>query len=227
MSGAVAGDDAAPPSADPGRPGSRRAAAAIAAAALALYLATGQNLLHGFDVFVYLQQVGAGDLEYWLHALYLPTAWAWSELLGGVGVEQYEALRAMSAVAAAIGVFASHRAATALGWSAERAALTAIGCATLPAVVHAATVVEIDAITFGAFATAWVPFARLLRGDRFVAAAAVGLVTGVASGFHAAGHLGAAALCGLQVTWGWPRRRLRSTLPRAAVLAAAHLATSA
>jgi hypothetical protein len=203
-----------------------RTGLAIATAALVLYLATGQRLFHGFDAYHYLRFVATDQLRYWLHALYLPTAWAWSQALAWFGIELYEALRALSAVAAAVGVFACHRAALRLGLPAERAAMAAVAAATLPAVLHAATVVEIDAITFCGLALAWVPFAALVRDLRWRRAVAVGCCTGITAGFHAAAHLGVTGLCALLIAWrrtGAPHQRAG----RAAAIVATHLLVAA
>ncbi len=204
--------------------GSRRFGLAIATACLCVWLALGQNLFHGFDAYHYMRCVAAGELHYSLHALYLPTAWLWTQMLGLVGVAQYEAMRALSTVAAAVGVYGCHRAAIRLGLDGERAALAAIGCASVPAVLHSATVLEIDAIEFGCFGIAWIPFAALLRNNLWRTAALTGVCTALTAGFHGAGNLFAASLCGLQLAWGWPGRRLATSAPRALVLAAVHLA---
>ncbi len=203
--------------------GSRRCGLLIAVAFLCAYLALGQNLMHGYDAYHYMRCVAEGELHYSLHALYLPTAWSWTQLLGAIGVAQYEAMRSLSAIAAAAGVYGCHRAAIRLGLDGERAAMAAIGCASVPAVLYSATVVEIDAVEFGCFGIAWIPFATLLRHNRWSAAVVTGLCTAVAAGFHGAGNLFAASLCGLQLAWGWPGRRLAETAPRALVLAAVHL----
>ncbi len=207
------------------RPASRWDGLAIAALALGLWLALGQNLIHGFDAYVYLRRVAAGDLHHELHALYLPTAWAWSRGLGWLGVPQYEAMRSLSAVAAAIGVFACHRAAVRLGFARERAAMLACGAASVPALCHAATVVEIDAVAFGCQAVAWMPFAALLRRGAWSSAVATGVATGVAASYHASGHLFAASLGGLLLLWHWPARRGR-TVVAAGVIAVVHAAVS-
>jgi hypothetical protein len=205
-----------------GKPATARTALAIAAVALCAYLATGQNLFHGFDDFHYLRSVVVGDSSYTLHALYLPTASMWSRFLAWFGIDAYEAMRALSSFAAAVGVFASHRAAARCGFDREGAALVAIGCASLPAVVHAATVIEIDALTFCGFCCAAVPFATLLRHDAWRAAAAIGFCTGCTSAFHAAGHVGLLALFGLYVCAGWPRRSFATGLSRGFVMITAH-----
>ena len=198
---------------------------ALAVVAACVWLALGQNLIHGFDAYVYMRRVAAGDLHHELHALYLPTAYGWSKALAVLGVPQYEAMRSLSAVAAAIGVFASHRAAVRLGLDRERAAMVACGAAALPALWHAATVVEIDAVAFGCQAFAWVFFAALVRDGAWRSAAATGAATGLAAGFHGSGHLFAAALCGLLSLWHWPVR-WGFVLGRGALLAHVHVATA-
>jgi hypothetical protein len=210
----------------------RRPPAALltAATALLLYLALGQRAFHGNDAYHYLHALDAGNLRNAQIPLYPPLGWLWSRALAICGVPLYEALRSLSAVAAALGVLAAHRAALTLLGDRRRALLVAAGCALTPAVLDTATVVEVDAVLFACACAAWLPFARLLRGGGFGggfgAAGATGLVTAVAAGFHGAGHLLAAVLCGLQLAWGWPQRSLRATLPRMLVLAAVHAAAS-
>jgi hypothetical protein len=207
------------------RPGFRRDGALIALLAGTAWLLLGQNLIHGFDAYVYLRRVAAGDLHHELHALYLPTAWAWSKALAVLDVPQYEAMRALSAFAGAIGVFACHRAAVRLHLPRERAAMVACAAASLPALWHSATVVEIDAIAFATHAVAWMPFAMLVRDGVWRAAVATGVATGVAAAFHGSGNLFAASLCGLLLLWQWPVR-WRLVLGGGALLVLAHVVTA-
>lgn len=193
-----------------------------AAGLLLLYLALGQNAMHGLDAYHYLRFVQEGHLRNDLNLFYQPVAWAWVQLFGRFGLPTYEAMRALSAVGAALGVFAAWRAGLAFGLDRPRALLLAIGCGVVPAVLQAATVVEIDALLFACSALAWIPFARLLRTDRWPLAIATGAGTALAAGFHAAGHLLALVLCGLQVAWQWPERPLHRTAPRALLLASVH-----
>ena len=202
----------------------RRPPAALlaAAAALLLYLALGQRAFHGADAYHYLRALQAGNLRNAQIPFYPPLAWAWAKLLCCAGVPLYEAVRSLSAVAAALGVLAAHRAALTLTGDRARALLVAAGCALTPAVLDTATVVEVDAVLFACACLAWLPFARLLRGGGAGAACATGALTAVAGGFHGCGHLLALSLCGLQLVWGWPGRRLRATVPGLLALAATH-----
>ena len=196
-------------------------AAFVAAGLLVLYVALGQNAFHGLDAYHYLAFVDRGELHNAQSVLYQPVAWGFSRLGASFGLPVYESMRLLSAIAATLGVVAVCRAARILGL-ADRAWLVALGCGLTPAVVHAATVLEVDAVLFGCACFAWLPFARLLRDNTVRAAIATGIATAVAAGFHAAGHLLAATLCCLQSAWGWPARRLRRTVPCAVLLALTH-----
>lgn len=199
-------------------------AAAIAAAALLVYLALGQNLIHGFDAFYYLRDVDKGELHHPRFAFYLPVAYAFAKVLSVVGVRDYEALRALSSLAAALGVFCVQLAALRLGFPRARAFVCGAAVASLPAVMYTASVVEVDAVLFGCACASWLPFSRLVTGGAARAAAMTGVATAIAAGFHASGHLLALSLCGFCVLWDWPARPwLRSSL-HAAVLLLVHLA---
>lgn len=199
-----------------------RASLGVAIGSLLLYVALGQNAYHGLDAYSYLDMVARGELHNELNLLYQPTAFAFAKLCSVFGLPLYEAMRLLSGIAAAIGVLCAHRAALTLGLPPARAAAAALGCGLCPAVLHAATVVEVDALLFAASALAWVPFARLLHNHGLAAAVATGAATALAAGFHAAGHLLLGTLCGLQLAWGWPARSLRTTLPRMLVLLLVH-----
>lgn len=193
---------------------------AVAALALLLYLALGQNLMHGFDAFYYLRDVDQGELHHPRFAFYLPVAWVWAKALGVLDVPLYEAVRALSAFAAALGVLCTQFAARRLGFSPRAELMTGLAVASLPAVVYTASVVEVDAVFFACSAACWLPFARVLTDNRIGAAIATGVATAVAAGFHASGHLLALQLAGLAMLWDWPQRRLA----RGAVLAGVQLA---
>ena len=197
----------------------------IATGMCCLWLSLGQNLIHGFDALNYLEAVAAGNASNELHALYLPLAIGWTRLLDNLGVPQYEAMRSLSAIGAALGVYGCHRAAVRLGWDRERALMAAIGIGAIPAVFYSATIVEIDAVAFGCFGLAWIPFAQLLREGRRRLAIPTGVATGVAAAVHASGNVFAAVLCCLGLLSLEPRSwRLR--FANVALLAATHAAVS-
>ncbi len=195
-------------------------------AALALYLALGQRLMHGFDAFYYLRDVDAGQLHHPRMALYLPLAYAFTKALNAFGVCDYEAMRALSGVFAAIGVACVHLAALRLGLGRARALVAAAAAASLPAVLYSASVVEVDAVLMGLSCACWLPFSRALLEGRWSAAMATGAVSGIAACCHASGHLLALSLCGLCLGFDWPRRKLGPSLLLAAWMLAAHLAVS-
>ncbi len=199
-------------------------AAAVALAALLVYLALGQNLMHGFDAFYYLRDVDQGELHHPRFAFYLPVAYAFAKVLAVVGVRDYEALRALSSLAAAAGVFCVQLAALRLGFDRTRASVCGIAVAALPAVMYTASVVEVDAVLFACACASWLPFARLVTGGGARAAAMTGVATAIAAGFHASGHLLALTLCGFCALWDWPRRPLLRSSLHAAVVLAVHLA---
>ncbi|MBK8099343.1 MAG: hypothetical protein IPK26_19715 [Planctomycetes bacterium] len=201
-------------------------AALVAAGLLVLYVALGQNAFHGLDAYHYLAFVDAGELRNAQSVLYQPVAFCFSRLCAQYGLPVYESMRLLSAIAATLGVAAVYGVAKTLGL-ADRAWLVALGCGLTPAVVHAATVLEVDAVQYCCSCFAWLPFARLLRDNTIGAAVVTGVATAIAAGFHAAGHLLAATLCGLQLTWGWPTRQLRQTTSRAVVLAITHAGAAA
>ncbi len=199
-------------------------AAATAALALCCYLALGQNLMHGFDAFYYLRDIDQGELRHPRIAFYLPLAWAFSKALSTFGVREYEAMRALSSLGAAVGVACVQLAAQRLSLSRARCVLAATAVACLPAVAYSASVVEVDALFFGCACASWVPFSRLVSTQRVAAAVATGIATAIAAGFHAAGHLLALQLCGLCLLWDWPQRALLRSAGLAVALLATHLA---
>lgn len=199
-----------------------RASLGAACVALLLYVLLGQNAYHGLDAYSYLDMVARGELHNELNLLYQPTAYAFAKLCAVFGMPLYEAMRLLSGIAAALGVLCVHRAALTLGLLPARAAAAALGCGLCPAVLHAATVVEVDALLFAGSALAWLPFARLLRNNGIAAAVATGAATALAAGFHAAGHLLLGTLCGLQLAWHWPTRSLSTTLPRMLAMVLVH-----
>ncbi|MEY4830526.1 MAG: hypothetical protein RLZZ562_2322 [Planctomycetota bacterium] len=199
-------------------------AAITAAIAMCGYLALGQNLMHGFDAFYYLRDVDQGQLHHPRIAFYLPIAWAFTKLMSAFSVREYEAMRALSSLGAAIGVACVQLAAQRLGLSRGRCVAAAAAAASLPAVAYSASVVEVDAVFFGCACASWLPFSRLLTTQRWSAAIATGVATAIGAGFHASGHLLALQLCGLAAIWDWPQRPLLQSLPRAALLLLTHLA---
>ncbi len=198
-------------------------AAATAAVAMCCYLALGQNLMHGFDAFYYLRDVDQGELRHPRIAFYLPLAWAFAKAMAAFGVREYEALRALSSLGAAIGVACVQLAAQRLGMTRLRSVLAATAVASLPAVAYSASVVEVDAVLFGCACASWLPFSRLVTTQRFAAAFATGVATAIAAGFHASGHLLALQLCGLCVVWDWPQRPFARSAALAGALLATHL----
>ncbi len=199
-------------------------AAATAAVAMCCYLALGQNLMHGFDAFYYLRDVDQGELRHPRIAFYLPLAWAFAKAMAAFGVREYEAVRALSSLSAAIGVACVQLAAQRLGLSRARSVVAAAAVASLPAVAYSASVVEVDAVLFGCACASWLPFSRLVTSQRFAAAFATGVATAIAAGFHASGHLLALQLCGMCALWDWPQRSLRRSAGLSALLLATHLA---
>lgn len=216
----------APVNASAALPTRVRPALLLALAALLVFLLLGQNQLHGIDAYQYLRSLEGGRLQHPRTFFYLPLAAAFAALLAPFGVERYEAVRALSALGAAGGVFCLHLAAQQLGLDRRRAALVALGAAATPAVLYTASVVEVDALLFGCACLCWLPLARLLRSGQLPFAVLTGACTALAAGFHAAGHLLAGSLCALVLAWDWPARSLRRSLPQALVVAGTHAGLS-
>lgn len=192
--------------------------------ALLGYLALGQDAMHGIDAFVYLQEIARGELHNPQSAFYQPLGVVWTRALAPLGIGHYEALRALSACAAAAGVLACLRAARTLGRAPGEALAVAAATAALPAVAHAASVVEIDAVLFACTGLAWLPFARLLVDGRARWAALTGACTALAAGFHAAGHLLALQLAVLHAAFAPRPRAFGPLAARSLLLLGVHLA---
>lgn len=201
------------------------ATALLGLGAAVAYLLLRRLTAHGNDVFTMMRWLDDG-VAHPQHPLYLVLARGVRTVLAPFGVGTMAALAVFSAVGAAVGVAAVHRAALVLGAERVRAAWLAATVASLPTVVFFATVGELQAPFFGGAGLAAWAVAVWLRQDgsgaRLAAAAAVaGIATACAALQHATGHLlvpVAASAC----WWGGVRRPAGERLVAVAVFAGVH-----
>lgn len=159
-------------------------------ATAALYRAMGHRALHGFDVHYLLRVIDAGEGISGRHVLYVPAARAVKRLLG---LEPYDAMLVTSAAFVALGVVSVYWACRLARATNAQAWVATVMAASLPGVLHFATVAEINGLAFGMESLAWVVFFAVIRAKSPAALAlgfvAVGATTGLSAGLHAIGHL--------------------------------------
>jgi hypothetical protein len=175
------------------RGGNTVAAAVAVVVGLALLLAR-QARLHGIDSDYLVQQLQAGDLQqYRRHVLFMPLAGQVFGWLRPFGISAFVTLQLISALGVAVGVAASHRAATIFiagtpGWRDRAGPMAiAIAVAVTPAVVYYGTAVELHGCFFAGVGLAWWAFARWWAAPSFAGAALVGAAAGLAMALHACG----------------------------------------
>lgn len=180
---------------------------AIGGAALLLYLATGQDRLHGTDWRYLVLWADAPGYVHPQHPGYLVLAKlaAWLGAWGGAST--VAALGVLSALGGAVAVALVQRLAARVTGSLATANVAAALCALLPGWWHHATVVEMHA-PFLAVAVAALSMAWRWWGGGAAQALATGAWTGLATWVHATGHFLLPAL-GLAVWWLGGRTRRR------------------
>lgn len=184
--------------------------ALLTAAAFAAFLLLRQGSSHGYDVYTLLRHLD-GTHSYPQHPAYFPLARLLHALIAPLGASAHDTLSLLSALGTALGLGALHRTALLLAPGDRNAARwTVLIAATLPAVVHFATVVELHGAFFAPAALAWWACARLLARPTPSRAALLGALSGAATLVHASGQV----LPGLFLLWLWWQGRTRGDARR-------------
>jgi hypothetical protein len=184
-------------------------ASLLALAFFGLYLMFARQALHGYDAYAAVRAVQGSPVMESGHLFYVPLAkLAWA-VLSPIVPGAFEALRVLSAVGVAIGVFFAHRCAVALRL--ERPAAAAIAFGLVPSAFYFASTVEVDGLLLGAAGGAWLLWIRLARGRRAGQALAAGLATALVACLHGGGHLLFAAGCTLFSARALQRMRRQGT----------------
>jgi hypothetical protein len=183
----------------------------LAVGFLICYVALARQALHGHDAYGTLRAVQTDAGEMGGRALYVDlarTAWkALRPLVPGV----FEALRILSALGVALGVFFAHRTAIALRLERRTPWLAlAFGCS--PVAVYFGSTVEVDGLLLGTASAAWYGFVRLVRRPVPLRAAVLGLLTGFAACLHGGGQLLLAVACAYLAAWSLRKSRRRHSL---------------
>lgn len=170
------------------------AAVVVAIVVAVVLLFARQARLHGVDSDYLVQQLQAGDLQqYRRHVLFMPIAGQVFAWLQPFGISAFVTLQLISAIGAALGVAATHRAAAIFvaGTPAlrDRAGPTAIAIAVAvtPALVYYGTAAELHGCFFAAVGLTWWAFARWWAAPSFVRALLIGASAGLATSLHACG----------------------------------------
>jgi hypothetical protein len=162
----------------------------IGAGCLLLYLLLHREALHPPDAHRFLQQVSAGDVAS-THFLYLRLGVAFTAVMRAFGMDVFGSMLCLSALGGSIAAVAGHRTLLSLGASRHQAATGALLAATSPGVFFFATTVEIHAPFLAVANLAlWSGAASCTsRGADRWGVVRTGLVTAMATGVHATGHL--------------------------------------
>jgi hypothetical protein len=165
----------------------------LAMCAFVFCVAQGRQALHGFDAYEALVATQGGVGQSHGHFLYFPLARAAWTLLSPFVPGAFEAMRVLSALGVAFGVFCAHRCAIALRL--RHPAAVAVAVAVLPAAVYFGATVEVDGLVLGTSSLGFWLWAVLARRRGIGMAAGVGTVTGLAAGLHGGMHLMCACAC--------------------------------
>jgi len=158
---------------------------------------------HGSDIFTLSRWLDEPDFVHPHHPLYLPGAELLSKVLTPFGVERMTMFSCYSALGAAVGVAAIHRAVLRWTGDAALALVVALTSAATPALTYFATIGELHAPFFAWAGLAWWACAVWCATPGFAGALRCGVLAGVATLFHATGALLVPWLAG---AWMWMRR---------------------
>ena len=192
-------------------------------AALALYLALGQEVFYKIDGPHLALSLADGHIEHPYNVLYMPFLWCVDKLLGPLGLTAYWTAVAFSALGTAAGVALFHLGLRRLRIGAGQAWLATGLVALCPPVLFFATVVEHHGPFFAFAGLSFVVMVELVRRPGVVLAVALGLSTHLAYAVHGTGNL----LPGLLLPWFLALRldagTLRRDLGLVAIAGALHL----
>jgi hypothetical protein len=197
---------------------------ALAVAALALFVLLPQRTLHGVDGNQFVVWIEEGHYDYPRHIGYLHACGLVHEMLARFGQPGgFLALRIASALGAAFGLFAVHRAFLRfLPGQHRSAAIAGIAVLLTPAWFFYATTAEIPGVFAAGAGLSWWLFARWLDAPSMVRAAALGAGCAAAGGLHSFGHLLTPSF--VAIAWLWGRAPARGRWAQFALLAAVHAA---
>lgn len=197
---------------------------ALAIAALALFVLLPQRTLHGVDGNQFVVWIEEGHYDYPRHIGYLHVCGLVHEVLARFGQPSgFLALRIASALGAAFGLFAVHRAFLRfLPGQPRSAAIAALAVLVTPAWFFYATTAEIPGVFAAGAGLSWWLFARWLDAPSLGRAAALGAGCAAAGGLHSFGHLLTPAF--VAIAWSWRAAPARGRWIQLAVLGAVHTA---
>lgn len=158
---------------------------------------------HGSDIFTLSRWLDEPGFVHPHHPLYLPGAQFLSWLLTPWGVERMTMFSCYSAIGAAVGVAAMHRAVLRWTGDLQLALVVALTVAATPALTYFATIGELHAPFFAWAGFAWWACAVWCVAPSRLAAVRCGVLAGLATLFHATGAMLVPWLAG---TWLWVRR---------------------
>lgn len=151
------------------------------------YTALRRDAAHGSDIFTLSRWLDEPDFVHPHHPLYLPVANALRWLLQPLGLERMTLFALYSALGAALGIAALHRAALCLRGDPQLARHVALAAAAVPALTYFATIGELHAPFFGVAAIGWWAWARWATRPSPGRALGCGATIGLATLFHATG----------------------------------------
>ncbi|MBL8725549.1 MAG: hypothetical protein JNK49_16020 [Planctomycetes bacterium] len=161
--------------------------ALLAIGTASAYTALRRDLAHGSDIFTLSRWLDEPGFVHPHHPLYLPVANALRWLLQPLGLERMALFALYSALGAALGCAALHRAALCLRGDPLLARHVALAAALVPAVTYFATLGELHAPFFGCAALGWWAWARWATQPTPWRALGCGATVGLATLFHATG----------------------------------------
>lgn len=175
----------------------------LAAGLATAYLAFRRMQAHGSDIFTLSRWLDEPGFVHPHHPFYLFGAQLLSWLLAPLGIERMTMFSCYSAVGAAIGVAAMHRAVLRCSGDAQLAMVVALTAAATPALTYFATIGELHAPFLAWAGLAWWACAAWCMTGSLLAAVRCGALAGVATLFHATGAL---LVPWLAVAWLYWRR---------------------
>lgn len=164
---------------------------ALALIAMVVYVLLRQDSTHQYDIYWMLPRLRDGLTDYPRHPFALPFAGWMIEALDGFG-SLHDRFKMANGICVGLAVGLMTHAATILLGNLRMAAITGLTYAALPVTVRFATLAELHGLFLPFAAIAILQACRMIsapRSARWWSAAVLGLLTAVAAGFHATGHL--------------------------------------
>lgn len=180
----------------------------VTTAALSVGAAFAYGLLqrrqaHGSDIFTLARWLDEPGFVHPHHPLYLPVAKLLLALLAPLGLDRMTGFGLYSALGAAVGIAALHRATLALRSDPGMAIWLSLLAGAVPAVHYFATIGELHAPFFGMAALGWWAACAWARRPGLGAAVRCGAIAGLAALFHATGAVLGPWFAG---AFGWRQR---------------------